>query len=549
MNLHPKPRLNLLLPAVVLALSLVALRSRANVYATNIRVNDDITNVVASGGDTITITYLLNEPASLGATIEFLAGTNMVRSLSLPAGGSGTVRGFNVVSWDTGASPIPNGTYTLAVIPRSAGYTNWTQITSDTGDVNTYVNDGRGIAVDRNPTSRYYGRVFVSNATAGPNPTLPNDMLGILKFNADTGTPDGGISSSGIDGYNWLDGGVSPWKLQVSADDRVYVDDLAQGGQVFSWDPTLSSNSMVAVLRADNQSANQALSGPALVGSGTNSVLWMANTNHPEILKWQLGANSSCVSNDPGALVVSSSIATNFYDVALDPAGNIYTCSYVLTEKDPSPRVFRYHAPTVGGVVETSADWAVGGGNDTYAGASGIAVDPSGTYVAVSFEGTIDLGFGTNGNTKILWATNGALVTNLDLGVAMQNDLNHDDTACAWDAVGNVYYIDNYFSAWRAVSPPGTNQATTIALPSIQVVNSQTSTPIQITHTAVSNGTVTLDFSAGPSDSTSSFTVQGAATVNGTYSQITATIVQLSPGLFRATFPTSGPVHFYRIRR
>lgn len=549
MNLHQKPRLKLLLQGVVLALSLVALRSQANVYATNIRVNSDITNVVASGGEIITITYALNEPATLGTTIEFLSGNTIVRSLSLPAGGSGTVRGFNVISWDTGAMPIPNGTYSLAVIPRSAGYTNWTQITSDTADANTYVNDGRGIAIDRNPTSPYYGRVFVSNATAGPNPTLPNDMVGILKFNADTSGADEVISSAGTDGYNWLDRGVSPWKLEVSADDRVYVDDLAQGGQVFSWDPTISSNSMVAVLPRDNQSTSQALSGPAVVGTGTNTQLWMANTNQAQILKWQVAANSSLATNDPGVVVVSSSVATNFYDVALDPAGNIYTCSYVLTEGDHSPRVFRYHAPTAGGPAETTADWAVGAGDDTYAGASGIAVDPSGTYVAVSFEGTIDLGFGTNGNTKILWATNGALVTNLDLAVPMQNDLNHDDTDCAWDAVGNVYYIDNYFSAWRAVSPPGTNQATTISLASVQVVNSQTSIPIQITRIAESNGTVTLDFSAGPADSISSFTIQGAATVNGTYSLISATIVQLSPGLFRATFPTSGTSHFYRIRR
>jgi hypothetical protein len=505
--------------------------------------------VVASGGDTITITYLLNEPASLGTTIEFLSGNSIVRSLSLPAGGSGTVRGFNIISWDTGAMPIPNGSYSLAVIPRTAGYTNWTQITSDTADLNTYVNDGRGIAIDRNPTSPYYGRIFVSNATAGPNPTLQNDIVGILKFNADTSGADEGISSAGTDGYNWLDGGVSPWKLQVSADDHVYVDDLATNGQVFSWGPTISSNSMVAVLRQDNQSAGQALSGPAVVGTGINTQIWMANTNQSQILKWQLNANGSCVANDPGVVVASSSVATNFYDVALDLAGNIYTCSYVLGEGDPSPRVFRYHAPTAGGPA-TNADWAVGARDDTYAGASGVAVDPTGTYIAVSFEGTIDLGFGTNGNTKILWATNGALVTNLDLGVLMQNDPNHDDTDCAWDAAGNVYYIDNYFSAWRAVSPPGTNQATTIAVSSIQVTNSQTSVPIQITHLGVSNGTVSMDFSAGPTDSIASFTIQSAATVNGTYALVSvANIVQLSPGLFRATFPTSGTVQFYRVRR
>src|SRR5436305_10053699 len=102
MNLHQRPPYELVLQGLVLALSLVAVRSQANVYATNIRVNDDITNVVASGATTITITYVLNEPASLGTTIEFLAGNTIVRSVSLPAGDSGTVRGFNVVSWDTG---------------------------------------------------------------------------------------------------------------------------------------------------------------------------------------------------------------------------------------------------------------------------------------------------------------------------------------------------------------------------------------------------------------------------------------------------------------
>src|SRR4051812_6718132 len=98
MNLHQNPPFKFLLQGLVLALSLLALRSQANVYATNIRVNEGITNVVANGGDIITITYRLNEPATLGATIEFRAGATVVRSLLLPAGGSGTVRGFNVVS-------------------------------------------------------------------------------------------------------------------------------------------------------------------------------------------------------------------------------------------------------------------------------------------------------------------------------------------------------------------------------------------------------------------------------------------------------------------
>ena len=45
-----------------------------------------------------------------------------------------------------------------------------------------------------------------------------------------------------------------------------------------------------------------------------------------------------------------------------------------------------------------------------------------------------------------------------------------DDTPdVAWDNAGNVYACDNGASYWRAYSPPGANQATTVAVPTVQV--------------------------------------------------------------------------------
>jgi hypothetical protein len=76
--------------------------------------------------------------------------------------------------------------------------------------------------------------------------------LGILKFNADTSGAEEGISSADLDGYTWLGGDVSPSKLEVASDDNVYVIDLARGGLVNRWDPTISSNSLTPVLRQDN---------------------------------------------------------------------------------------------------------------------------------------------------------------------------------------------------------------------------------------------------------------------------------------------------------
>lgn len=540
-------------------LSLITLvfvnRCNANVYATNVRLNDGATNIVVSAGDQVTISYILNEPASLGATVQILSGATVVTNLLFPAGVEGTLRGFNSVSWDgmagNGQKADP-GTYSVSIIAASSGYSNWTQITSEATDQNLYVLDGRGIAVDQNPASPYYGRVFVANSSQGLT-TATGDSLGILKFNADTSDADEGASSSGLDGHLWSDSGVSPWKLEVSADDFLYVEDLVNNGDLYRWDPTVSSNSLLHVLRQDNQPTGAVLSGPAIAGTGAGTQIWMVDTNTSSVLKWSVTPSLVCATNDMGHVVVVNLGISNLFDVALDRNGNIYTCAYLTTSGNPAARVFRYPAydpSTNGNMPEGTAAWAVGGGDDTYAGASGIAVDPTGTYVAVAFEGT-DPGGSTNGNTKILWATNGALVASLDLGAVSQGFADHDDTDCAWDPAGNVYYIDHYFQLWHVFSPPGTNQATTLAPAQIQVQGTTPPPPsgtIKITQITVSGGNVNINFTAGTNDTASMFGIVGAATVTGPYSTIAAAhITQLGPGSFHATFPLGPGTQYFRI--
>lgn len=85
--------------------------------------------------------------------------------------------------------------------------------------------------------------------------------------------------------------------------------------------------------------------------------------------------------------------------------------------------------------------------------------------------------------------------------------------------------------------------ATNIVLVALPVIN--------ITSTAVSGGNVTLNFSAGTSDTPASFVLQSSAVVNGPYVDVSpaATITQLSPGSFQAVTPVNGPTQFYRVRR
>src|SRR4051794_36558585 len=60
--------------------------AKANVYATNIKLNGSITNAVnTSQGSSVTISYILNEAATAGVTIDILSGVTVVRSISIPS--------------------------------------------------------------------------------------------------------------------------------------------------------------------------------------------------------------------------------------------------------------------------------------------------------------------------------------------------------------------------------------------------------------------------------------------------------------------------------
>ena len=364
-----KPTLELssvdrLLP-LALAIFLHPPSAHANVYATNVRLDGGTTNITTAAGGQVTISYILNEAASAGVDINITSGASVVRKIRLAAGDQGTDRGPNSITWDgqdNNSNNAAGGTYQVSITAGSAGYTNWTQITSE-DDPGAYVYLGSGIAVDRNPTSLYYGRVFVANAAAGPTPaTTPGDVLGILKLNADASFAEEVPSSGGWDGRDWAGNGLSPWQVRVSDDDFVYVSDLATSGEVLRWDPTLSSNSMVMVLRSDNIPSGAQLSGPAIVGTGTNTQIWMADTNGGSgVLRWHVTSTGACATNDLGKSVVglgtdaTNNLTLGPISVALDQRGNIYTCQVSTNTDDPTSRVFRFSAydpSTNGGVPE-----------------------------------------------------------------------------------------------------------------------------------------------------------------------------------------------------
>jgi hypothetical protein len=463
------------------------LSGRANVYATDIKLNGSTNNaaIAPAGSDTsVQISYILNETAS-NVCLQVFSGATVVWTNNL----AGTNAGSNSIVWggtNQAGNNVAAGIYQVAITASALGHAAWTNITDDSANFSVY--EPSGIAVNQNTNSPFYGRVFVGNA---PN----SASAGIFKFNAD-GSPadEGGFSQS----YPWPAGQYnpgylySPWKIAIAQDDTVYINDWSGDGLVLAFDEVISTNYLTALDSDNYPYPNEQLSGPCVTGGAAGTKLWMAdaNTNGSSVgvLRYDVTASGAVADFDPGAVMVGispASLPLCAYDVAVDAGSNIYVIQCLDGYMNPGyfsmPRLFCF--PPYSGQPDMTANWSVASEDYSLENAAGIAVDPTGAWVAVAVRGYND-GSETNllngvgaldcGAVNIYYATNGALVTTLGGG---SNDQYMD---VAWDRVGNLYATDLTAEVWRAYSPPGTNQATTSAVPVIQVYD--TITPPRLRH-------------------------------------------------------------------
>ena len=71
---------------------------------------------------------------------------------------------------------------------------------------------------------------------------------------------------------------------------------------------------------------------------------------------------------------------------------------------------------------------------------------------------------------------------------------------------------------------------------------------LQITSVQDTGASIQFDFTFDLNETPAGFQAQGAAAVSGPYADVSATIVQITPGRYRATVPKAGDAQFYRIR-
>src|SRR5271156_2826765 len=88
-----------------------AATARANVYATDIRLNGSLNAGVIVPGANLTISYILNDTATGGVWVRIYSGTNVIQTLASTNENAGTNAGLNSAIWH-GPSNLVQGIYT-----------------------------------------------------------------------------------------------------------------------------------------------------------------------------------------------------------------------------------------------------------------------------------------------------------------------------------------------------------------------------------------------------------------------------------------------------
>ncbi len=198
--------------------------------------------------DNGTVSFRLNEAAA-GVKVRWNGGANEVdlgpRSAGLQVVNVGASGGFQIVVENVSAAGF--------TVPTGLNRSGANQISVD-GSLVRFPQP-RGLAVNTDPASPHFGRVYVANAAAGaitvtnfPGARLAGDGIYLLNPDLTDALGDGDVARTG--GLDFVTGAtVAPYRLSVGADGNLYVTDWSDAnGSLYVTDPDVSPGSGANVL-------------------------------------------------------------------------------------------------------------------------------------------------------------------------------------------------------------------------------------------------------------------------------------------------------------
>jgi hypothetical protein len=195
-----------------------------------------------------TISFRLNESAD-SVKIVSAGGATTNDVGALPAGFHTFALGISGV-YQVEVFKAAEAGFATAIGPQRGAVS---QIIPDTNTARFF--QPRGLTVNTDPASPYFGRVYVANAQAGTTTTGGRAVGdGIYVLNADLTDAVGQGNTARTGGLDFAAGTTaSPFRLSVGEDGKLYITDWSdQTGSLYVTDPDVSAGSGVNVLGGPN---------------------------------------------------------------------------------------------------------------------------------------------------------------------------------------------------------------------------------------------------------------------------------------------------------
>ncbi len=458
----------------IVLIAVLPAASFGNVYPSALGQSADTFNPNAA--ESVSLSYILNEDAT-NVSIDILDSTSsVVKTLSPGA----QVKGAQSVIWDgtdNSSVVLPDGDYSFRVTSTGTSRSSWSLLTTTDNTLNNFFTP-RGVAVNTNVNSPYYGRVYVSESAGGSTtggggvnpPRLMGD--GIYTLNADlsdTGFTGGSGPHAGNIAWNGTTN-ASPYKVAVGPDDSVYLTDWADAHSGIWQAPPDLSGTWAEVL--DNTGKNTAglnathgsISDLIVTGTGAGRTIYTADEDFVpaggstgSVPRYDIGTQTTFTGVPSGFAYVDGVGADttvnriqNFQNgMAFDNAGNLWLTQNrsvsqtgtlaSLVQIDPSGTVLFASVP----------DLAASTAGDPLRGNLGIDYDPFTGLLAIA---TAQTGTGGQGLVILFDTVSKSVIDSFffDATSAANN------TDVAFDAVGNLYVINRSKERLRVWAPPNT---------------------------------------------------------------------------------------------
>jgi len=402
--------------------------------------------------------YILNENADVNVQAQvWQVGGGMVYSQDLGAQAKGTQNW----TWN-GSGGVIGNSYKIKIVAADDGYAAWTKISTDNSLNNFY--SSRGVAVNANQSSQYFGRTYVSEQVGGLTGAGRTTQDGLYLLNADGSDAVGQGDTAKNGGVAWV-GASSPWRVLVGPDSNVYVcdwSDAHSGLWMGDGDFNAASEVLDSTGRATSglNVTHGSISGFLVEGTGAARTIYTIDEDLPlaptaqrgSIWRYDIGTNALFTGAPSGILYddgVANKVQNYYNDIVHANDG-----TWWITE-DRSGGT----ADTLMSLLQISADgstilWssipalASFSINDPLRRTRALAYDPVHNYLALAtYNAGQVLIFDPTTKTIVSSFTMGSTATNRDV---------------AFDAAGNLYVVDNTTERMAVWSPgTGANSFTT----------------------------------------------------------------------------------------